>query len=88
MCDQCNCGETNAENSFEERVKQVIEEVRPALKDHGGDVELVDVDADGVVHVRLLGACVGCPSSSMTLTLGIERSLKNQIPEVTGVVCA
>jgi Fe-S cluster biogenesis protein NfuA len=58
------------------------------IQGDGGDIELVDVDADGVVHVRLHGACVGCPSASMTLTMGIERNLKDQIPEVTRVVCA
>ncbi len=54
----------------------------------GGDIELVDIDVDGVVRVRLLGACVGCPSSAMTLTMGIERALREQIPEVKRVVCA
>jgi len=58
------------------------------LQADGGDIELVDVDAAGVVHVRLQGACVGCPAASMTLSQGIERNLKQQIPEVTRVVCA
>ena len=78
----------NAGKSVYDCVAAVLDQLRPVIQQDGGDVELVEVDADGIVHVRLLGACVGCPSSSMTLTLGIERSLKNQIPEVTGVVCA
>ena len=70
-----------------DRVSAVLDTLRPILHGDGGDIELVDVDDDGVVHVRLLGACIGCPSSSMTLTMGIERTLKDQIPEVTRVVC-
>jgi len=53
----------------------------------GGDMELVDVDAAGVVQIRLRGACVGCPSSGTTISLGIERNLRQRIPEVTKVVC-
>lgn len=53
----------------------------------GGDIELVDVSPDGVVRVRLSGACIGCPSSETTISLGIERALKNRIPEITRVVC-
>ena len=70
-----------------EQVASVIETLRPMAQSDGGDIELVDVDEDGIVTVRLLGACVGCPSSTMTLTMGIERNLKDQIPEVTRVIC-
>lgn len=70
------------------RVAAVIETLRPMAQSDGGDIELVDVDEDGIVTVRLLGACIGCPSASMTLKMGIERNLKNQIPEVTRVTCA
>lgn len=73
--------------SLRDRVLAVLEALRPMAQRDGGDIELVDVDESGVVTVRLLGACVGCPSSSVTLTLGIERNLKDQIPEVTRVVC-
>jgi len=70
------------------RVAAVLETIRPMVRGDGGDLELVDVGEDGVVRVRLHGACIGCPSSTMTLTLGIERNLKEQVPEVTRVVCA
>jgi Fe-S cluster biogenesis protein NfuA len=68
-----------------EKVEAVLEKVRPALLADGGDVQLVDVK-DGVVSVKLTGACAGCPMSSMTLKSGIERVLKEQVPEVKGVV--
>ena len=68
-------------------MEKVLATLRPMAQGDGGDIELVDVDADGVVRVRLLGACVGCPSSEMTLTLGIERNLCEKIPEVRRVVC-
>lgn len=73
--------------SLHDRVAAVLDALRPSVQVDGGDIELIDVDKQGVVHVRLHGACIGCPSSTMTLTLGIERSLKDQIPEVTAVVC-
>ena len=69
------------------RVAAVIDTIRPAIQSDGGDIELVDVTADGVVSVRLLGACIGCPSAAMTLTFGIERSLKESIPGITRVQC-
>ena len=71
-----------------DRVVEVLDKLRPVIQGDGGDIELIDVDTDGVVHVRLHGACVGCPSAAMTLSMGIERNLKEQIPEVTRVVCA
>ncbi len=67
------------------RVAAIIERIRPAVQDDGGDLELVEVTKEGVVRVRLHGACVGCPSSQMTLQLGIERNLKEKVPEVTAV---
>ncbi len=73
--------------SLRQRVVAVLDQIRPLAQADGGDIELVDVDADGVVSVRLKGACVGCPSAAITLTLGIERNIKEQIPEVTRVVC-
>ena len=68
-----------------EKVKAVIQEIRPALQADGGDVELVDVTKGGVVKVRLLGACAGCPMSTMTLALGVERILKERVPGVKKV---
>jgi Fe-S cluster biogenesis protein NfuA len=68
------------------RVQEVLEHVRPALQADGGDVELVDVTDDGIVSVRLTGACGSCPMSTMTLKMGIERTLKENIPEIQEVV--
>ena len=69
---------------MKERVEKVLDDIRPALRADGGDVNLVSVE-DGVVKVRLLGACGGCPMSAMTLKNGIERALKAQIPEIKSV---
>lgn len=66
------------------RVEEVLQRLRPALQMDGGDVELVDI-SDGIVSLRLMGACAGCPMSTMTLKLGIERRLKELIPEVVSV---
>ena len=71
---------------MKEEVLKVLEKVRPALQADGGDVELVDVTADGIVKVRLKGACGSCPMSTMTLKMGIERAMKDQIPAVKEVV--
>ncbi|NLD94817.1 MAG: NifU family protein [Fibrobacter sp.] len=68
-----------------DKVDAVIQEIRPNLQADGGDIELVDVTADGVVKVRLQGACHGCPGAAMTLKMGVERLLKSRIPEVTSV---
>ena len=68
-----------------ERVEKALEELRSFLQQDGGDVELVDVE-DGVVKVKLTGACAGCPGAQMTLTMGIERRLKAEVPEVTQVI--
>jgi len=68
-----------------ERVARVLNLIRPAVQSDGGDVELVEVTDDGVVRIRLHGACVGCPSSSVTLQVGIERNLKTHVPEVRSV---
>jgi Fe-S cluster biogenesis protein NfuA len=69
-----------------DRVQGVINLIRPAVQADGGDIELVDVTGDGTVQIRFHGACHGCPSSSMTLHQGIERNLREKIPEVTRVV--
>jgi len=69
-----------------EKVEAALNKVRPALMADGGNVELVDVDESGVVRVRLMGACGGCPMSQMTLKMGIERFLKKEVPEIKEVV--
>jgi Fe-S cluster biogenesis protein NfuA len=71
--------------SLREQVEQVLNLIRPAVQSDGGDLELVDVSDDGQVQVRFHGACVGCPSSIMTLQTGIERNLKQRVPGVTSV---
>jgi Fe-S cluster biogenesis protein NfuA len=68
------------------KVQEVLELIRPALQADGGDVELVDVTDDGIVSVRLTGACGSCPMSTMTLKMGIERTLRDKLPEVKEVV--
>lgn len=70
---------------MKEQVEKALDKIRPSLQADGGDVELVDV-VDGVVKVKLTGACGGCPMSQMTLKMGIERLLKKEIPEVKEVV--
>ena len=76
------------QESVKERVSAVIGKIRTAIQSDGGDIELIDVTDDGVVKVRLHGACVGCPSAQMTLKMGVERNLKAIVPEVTEVVTA
>jgi Fe-S cluster biogenesis protein NfuA len=72
--------------ALRDKVQDVINLIRPAVQADGGDIELVDVSAAGLVRIRFHGACHGCPSSTMTLQDGIERNLRQQIPEVTGVI--
>lgn len=69
---------------MKEKVEKALEKIRPSLQADGGNIELVDV-TDGVVKVRLTGACGGCPMSQMTLKMGVERALKQQVPEVKRV---
>jgi len=73
------------ESDMKEKVEGALADVRPHLQRDGGDVELVEVTDEGLVKVRLTGACHGCPMAHMTLQNGIERYLKEQVPEVTGV---
>jgi len=68
-----------------EDVEKVLLKIRPSLQADGGDVELVEVDDDGIVKVKLLGACHGCPMSQMTLKMGIEKILKAHLPEIKTV---
>ena len=71
---------------MKEKVEAALGKIRPSLKADGGDVELVEVTPDGMVKVKLTGACRGCPMSEMTLRMGIERALRQEVPEVTEVV--
>ena len=73
---------------LKERVESALNKVRPSLQADGGDVQLIDVDDQGVVKVKLTGACGGCPMSQMTLKMGIEKILKQNVPEVTRVESA
>jgi len=68
-----------------DKVEAVLNKIRPGLQADGGDVELVDVTEDGVVKVRLTGACAGCPMSTFTLRLAIEQRIKEEVPEVKKV---
>lgn len=71
---------------MKERVEEVLDLLRPSIQADGGDVELIDVTDDGIVKVRLTGACGGCPFATMTLKEGIERAIKEEIPEIKEVV--
>lgn len=71
---------------MKEKVQKALDKIRPALQADGGDCELVEVTDDGVVKLRLTGACHGCPMSTMTLKMGIERALKSMVPEVKEVI--
>ena len=70
---------------MKEKVEKALEEIRPALQADGGNVELVDITEDGIVRVRLTGACGNCPMSTYTLKMGIEQKLKETIPEIKSV---
>jgi Fe-S cluster biogenesis protein NfuA len=71
---------------MKEKVEATLGRIKPSLQADGGDLELVEVTPEGVVKVRLKGACAGCPMSQMTLKMGIERQLKKEVPEVREVV--
>jgi Fe-S cluster biogenesis protein NfuA len=86
MCENCGCSEANTEKTMEEKVQDTIEAIRGSLQSHGGDVELVGIDDDNTVKVRLQGACHGCPGATMTMKMGIERILREKVPEIKEVV--
>jgi Fe-S cluster biogenesis protein NfuA len=70
---------------MKEKVQEVLDKIRPLLQKDGGDIQLVDV-VDGIVRVKLQGACGSCPMSAMTLKMGVERQLKQELPEIKEVV--
>jgi Fe-S cluster biogenesis protein NfuA len=71
---------------MKEQVDEIIQKIRPSLQADGGDIDLVEVTDDGVVKVKLKGACGSCPMATMTLKAGVERALKQELPEVKEVV--
>lgn len=71
---------------MKEKVESALNKIRPSLQADGGDVELVEVTPDGIVKVKLTGACAGCPMSQMTLKAGIEKAIKQEVPEVKEVI--
>ena len=77
---------SNDPQNLEDRIKEVLDLIRPGIQDDGGDIEFIAVDEAGEVQIRFLGACVGCPSSQITLRDGIARNLREQVPEVSNVV--
>lgn len=74
------------EDADKAKIKETLEAIRPQLQADGGDLELVSIEDDGTVKVKLKGACAGCPGAQMTLQFGVERILKEAVPSVTGVV--
>lgn len=68
-----------------DEVEDALDEIRPSIQQDGGDVELIDVSEEGIVTIRLTGACAGCPMSTMTLKQGVEQTLKSELPEVEKV---
>ena len=78
--------DTGTKEDLRGQIEQALDQIRPALQADGGDVQLVDVDDQGVVSVQLVGACGGCPMSQMTLVYGVERAVKQHVPSVTRVI--
>ena len=70
---------------MKEKIERALESIRPALQADGGDIQLVSIE-DGVIKVRLMGACGGCPMSQMTMTQGVEKAIKKVVPEVKKVI--
>ncbi len=75
-------------STLESRVRSALDELRPLIQWDGGDLELVEITDANVAIIRLMGACIGCPSSQATLKLGIEKSLRDKVPEITGVAAS
>lgn len=76
-----------SEAEMEEQIKEALNEIRPALQADGGDINYLGME-DGYVKVRLVGACSGCPSSTITLQMGVERAIRERVPEIKGVISA
>lgn len=84
MSNEATPSQSDKSSLFQD-VEKVIERIRPAVQSDGGDVELVEITDQGIARIRLHGACVGCPSSSMTLHMGIERNIREKVPQILGV---
>jgi len=82
----CGVNESALGGLIKEKVEAALEKVRPSLQADGGNVELLEVTDEGIVKVKLTGACGGCPMSQMTLKMGIERVVKEAVPEVKEVI--
>ena len=76
---------TPDQETLEERIQQVLDDYRPTLYMDGGDVEVLRVDEEGIAHIKMLGACIDCPISLLTMKLGIQRLLKENFSAVTGI---
>ena len=77
---------TSENNELMDQVEEALNTIRPYLKADGGDVKIVEIDNQNVVHLELLGACGSCPMSTMTMKAGVEEAIKRRVPEVTGVL--
>ena len=86
MSDNTSKTTTPADSEFTAKVVEVLELIRPGIQQDGGDIELVQVTSEGEVHIRFLGACIGCPSSQITLRDGIARNLRERVPGVREVL--
>lgn len=80
-----NSSTSDPASSLFARVQQVVNRIRPAVQSDGGDLELVEITKTNIARVRLHGACVGCPSSTMTLKMGIEKNIREKVPEIIAV---
>jgi Fe-S cluster biogenesis protein NfuA len=85
MCENCGCHQ-HSESSTKDKVVEVINSIRPMLQNDGGDIDFIELTADNVVKVRLQGACRGCPGAAMTLKMGVERLMKERVPEIKEVI--
>lgn len=85
-CNNCACNCGGGEANVNDQIAEVIESIRPMLQNDGGDIELVSIEDDYTVNVRLQGACKGCPGAQMTLKMGVERLLKEKVPQVKEVI--
>ena len=70
---------------MKEKIQEALDDIRPQLQADGGDIELIEVTDDGVVKVRLVGACAGCPGAQMTLQMGVERAIRARVPDIASV---